>query len=422
MRSTRTTRRRRAGISLIEVMFAIGVVAIGLLGVIAVLPLALSQIGRGQVADTASRVAMSSVEEFHTRGMTRPDFWLAWNPAANQWLQQQQFQTGFGNTPGLVLSQSLYKQAFCIDPQFVAANCFVTTGNNRAHTFPYPNAPPQPNANTHTDPRMMRISLRSIVDTTTPFNAQRRSAAVAAAENVFVSHDDLVLDIPADDSLPPEQLFSSLAGTPAFRSRRDFEGLFSWMATITPKIDGAGFQKDLYNVSVLVFHHRDPRFAMFQDDNANNVQDAGELPTDNEAVVEVGTATANPAYSNGFPGGGYRGGDVLLSMPSSMSPEVLSLKDGDWLMLKGWFRSSTSAPMSSDVPLFRWYRVVNADTAPELVNNGATYILNVTLDGPDWPSTNMVNVAIGSPTKAVIVRNVVAVYDRTIRLERTTLF
>ena len=48
-------RRARAGISLLEVMFSIGVVMIGLVGIAALLPVAGAQANKGAVADASAR-------------------------------------------------------------------------------------------------------------------------------------------------------------------------------------------------------------------------------------------------------------------------------------------------------------------------------------------------------------------------------
>ncbi|MFV2070509.1 MAG: hypothetical protein ACC645_26375, partial [Pirellulales bacterium] len=67
---------KRHGVSLIECMFAIGVAAVGLLGVLAVVPLGLYQVGKGNVADRSMRTGLNAVEQFDLRGMRRPDNWL----------------------------------------------------------------------------------------------------------------------------------------------------------------------------------------------------------------------------------------------------------------------------------------------------------------------------------------------------------
>ena len=46
----------RPGISLMEVLFAIGVIAIGLLGVMAVMPIALDQVGKGERVGSRSSI------------------------------------------------------------------------------------------------------------------------------------------------------------------------------------------------------------------------------------------------------------------------------------------------------------------------------------------------------------------------------
>ena len=81
--------------------------------------------------------------------------------------------------------------------------------------------------------------------------------------------------------------------------------------------------------------------------------------------------------------------------------------------------------------MFKWYRITDADEDP--YPNGNVYQRDVTLVGPDWDPANVLPVYIESTTGNVvsdavpdnfaddvevfIVPNVVAVFDRTVRLE-----
>ena len=67
--------RARSGISLLEVMFSIGVVMIGLVGIAALLPVAGMQAKKGAVADAAARLGADAVRDFHVRGMANPRNW-----------------------------------------------------------------------------------------------------------------------------------------------------------------------------------------------------------------------------------------------------------------------------------------------------------------------------------------------------------
>src|SRR5262245_740909 len=72
-------RRPRRGGSIVEVLFAILIATIGLLGAVAVFPVANATARRGQVNDALAAAARDAIHVFDTRGMRRPDNWFAWS-------------------------------------------------------------------------------------------------------------------------------------------------------------------------------------------------------------------------------------------------------------------------------------------------------------------------------------------------------
>ncbi len=76
----RANRRRswtaRGGITLIEVLIAMFVLAVGLMGVAALLPVAQSQYKKGTVEQRASDLATVAFQAFETYGMNRPSKWM----------------------------------------------------------------------------------------------------------------------------------------------------------------------------------------------------------------------------------------------------------------------------------------------------------------------------------------------------------
>ncbi len=399
--------RIRSGVSLLEVMFAIGVVGVGLLGVIAVLPLALNQVGRGNMADRSSRVGMNAVAEFDLRGMRAPSTW--------------RFPTGavVGHPRGL-------NQAFCIDPRFVAVNGTFNNTIYDASLFPYIKfssaiVPPPP--------RMGRVSL-------TPNPALTTTGIMTAmqADQIFVADDELTFDIPGDETLPPVQVFGD---------KRESEGILSWMATVTPKIDNNRVYKDTYVLSVVVFNRRDASSlgrsqTMFDDINTDGVVDPGEDPTYNERLVWIIGNSSNANAAPQFHGDGFGGGDVTLEAATAAE---LELNSGDWVMLMQNLRSTQ--PFT---PMFRWYRVADTESPywdgsnylegrpidRSLSGNSdrpGMYERHATLIGADWPwlsSADWRPDVSGSGripvVYATLVTGVVAVYEKTIRLETSSLW
>ncbi|MEN0111939.1 MAG: prepilin-type N-terminal cleavage/methylation domain-containing protein, partial [Planctomycetota bacterium] len=72
-----STRPRRRALTLAEVLIAMGVLAIGLLGVAAVFPVGGFYMQSGDIADRAGMVAQLALEDAIIRGHLDPENWLA---------------------------------------------------------------------------------------------------------------------------------------------------------------------------------------------------------------------------------------------------------------------------------------------------------------------------------------------------------
>jgi len=348
----------RGGVTVLEVLFSIGIVTVGLLGVMIIVPLAGLRTSQGTIADGADRLGRNAVRAFDVYQMRRPDTWAQLDPSG-----AAQYIPFTGGEP------------FCIDPLYMAANA----GTAGIFRFPYlgSGAAPVPND----IPFMRRISLRTFPGATLPSPVPgaslSRIMSVDQAGQFFLGEDDLVFNLPKDRTMPPQQKFSfddSSSAVTTERLKRQWEGKFSWLATLVPK---PGYSSDTYLLSIVVFHRRD------------SVVD-GERPS---------TVTFN---SNGF-----NGGDVVLHVDDDHEDD-LKMKEGEWLMLAG-------ANLTTGARHFRWYRIQSADAGPVAGSSGG-YDRDLTLFGQDWPQPPLLTVH-----KAVWIPGVVAVYEKTFRLETSSL-
>src|SRR5688500_4197123 len=130
--------RRRRGVTLLEVLFAITVASVGLLGAIAVFPLALAQARKGRLADTTSIGAQPAVAKFHAESMRRPDRWRYFHETNDATVAltgtyDSSYQRAFiypQPAPQSRLQDPNYfyppatpfGAAFCIDPRFYIQN------------------------------------------------------------------------------------------------------------------------------------------------------------------------------------------------------------------------------------------------------------------------------------------------------------
>lgn len=256
---------------------------------------------------------------------------------------------------------------YCIDPLFVAQLHAASAGNDPAR-FPYDD---QGNAAL----AMQRISLRS-----NPGAADPDMLDPSTADLIFTLRNDLQFSPPDENNRnaveAPVQEYI-VDGNP---QKRAIQGRTTWFATLNQS------GSNNWNLSIVVCHNRD-----FDMTIANDASTVPEQRRQNEHAVSISTF-----YSNG-----YRGGDCQLRGPT---PESIEVRTSDWVMLSA--RSTVGNPITRH----RWYRVAASDPAAQQI--GPTdWRRDVTLQGSDW---NASTPGMGNP-QVTFVRNVVAVYEKTIR-------
>jgi len=360
----RHIRARRRGISLLEVLMSIFIIMIGILGVASLLPLATHLANRGTTADRAAIAGKEALRQFAIREMNNPDNWL--QSDGTPFSLATQLDTN--NPP--VANKPLQPggpKAYCLDPRLIARN-------NAASAFPVGAGVAMP-----------RITLRN------------RSGGAAgggvamgtlAADDVFMLQDDLEYALPDDTIQPPVQIaFGDDNGTPTnpnddpSRIKRFFAGDFSWLATLVREAGG-----DRYTLSVVVLRGR------------HNPAAADEITI--------------PAGSVAMPGGGIGGGEITIDFSSAgLSAAQLAqanenLAPGRWVLLAG--QESSGA-----VRAFRWYRILHLSDVDTTTSPATRH---VTLAGRDW------DVALLGTPQVTILPGVVAAYERTVRLETSTLW
>jgi hypothetical protein len=384
---------RRRGVTLIELMFAIGIMLVGLLGVAALIPLAGYEIGRGLTADRMSVTGRNAVQEFDIRNMRRVDMYV--NPDGTRFNPKLQSMHLFP-APQRTL-------AFCIDPGYLHFHAGSTPPANRTPLL-FPSWGPLTNSPLK-EARMHRIALRN-----QPGGAIMHRLL---AERLFVARDDLAVDRPADSTLPPAQVYG--AGT----TRRQYNGSFSWFATLVPELhQPQGKFFDQYLLSIVVLESRDLLY------DTGLATTSRPLPI-SERVIEIDLL-----------GGGIGGGEARLRT-NGVSPVPIDVRSGDWIMLSA--KAIVSPPIdvaiarinNNDPPnldtrdFFRWYQVLNSELDPRRLDNG-DWIRRISLEGPDWNrrewQDTTLPVALRMPTRAVVVRDAVGVFEKTIRLENTSLW
>jgi hypothetical protein len=391
--------KRRPGVSIVEVLFAILITTVGLFGAIAVFPFASAQARRSRIYDMMAVAGRSSFHDFDARGMRRPDMWIAWNESTNQFM------------PAFTVATQL--ESFCIDPRMIAAHTNYISGSPQLH----PTLAPDPvNLGTLSSPggrcvqnfpyaavgtsgavpgAMRRITLRQtgnsavLTSYNTPMSRQQ-------ADAIFRIDDDLSYNRPEEDkSLPATQVVSSLPNAPVNAwGRRQADGQISWLATVVPKIDISGVRSDEYTLSLVMLFER-----------ANDLERVDYIPPTppnpwplRERMIE-----------GEWQGPGITGGEILLEAPGE---DQLKLKPNDWVMVSGIYNVG-----GTPVARYQWYRVSDCDMDAESNASHGHYHKYATLIGQDWNMNfNRLNANVGQ-VYVTIIEGAFAVYEKTIRLD-----
>jgi type II secretory pathway pseudopilin PulG len=414
-------RKRRRGLSYLEVLIAAAIGLVGTLGAVALFPVAFMQLQRGLEADNANALGESAVNAASAMGLGNSRRWMVSTASGVAYTQLEnnayptRQDTGYRHwNPGVAALSS-----FCIDARFVSE--LNNANNQEPWLFPFV---PRKNigGSINNDARMWRISLAN------PNN----NALVLSQEQArlwFRSADDLIFNRDAKDAngpLPALQSYMTFPDPGGSKTnlpgRRDYMAEYEWIATLTPKLNGQtgnSVNSGEYVMSVVVLHNRRPRL-----DTILVNSGASDNFAEDERVADVTT----------FYGNGIGGGDILVQTRehSNLTPNRhieadLQVRENDWAMLSGMLYSNAANPATTPptpvAPLFQWYRVTGVQAETSGPNAASAYEKQFTLQGADWPldtTRGLYVLPATAPnyfTQITFVSGVVGVFERTIRLE-----
>ncbi len=421
----------RLGVTLVEVIFAIGVILIGLLGLLSILPLAGHRSQDAISMNVGAALGDSVANDVMARG----------------WITESNLVNLDAPTPTTVertlggSAESLIPP-FCIDPMLAASPppALANTSYN-SNSFPFYNPAHDPLLDPSIatsinspgfagQPRMVRVRLSDLALTGSTTTVLEPAQRLEAARTIVESVDDLPEYQPTDRSLP-----ATIGG---YRATGDATGLsygktlasgeFSWIITVDPF---PGNESAL--MSVVIMRNRE-RISAFQTASI-------DAPRENALSERVALVT-NPVGFNGGAGGSV----TLLSAGNTLS----DLRSGDWIMLS---RSTdpTNAFTRAQSAVHRWYRVAAVTGEQELLTpqanspgppktfvnllDGTSILLpdsdaavdrtttqvwqkTVVLDGSDWQFSSVIptGASTNSLTYATLMEDVVSVTERTISI------
>ena len=371
----RYSARRRAGLSLIEVLASIGVISVGLLGLASLLPVGLVTIFQATKADRAGNCGRLAMRELVVRRMLDNQHW--YDVAQGKYVYNPNYKTNQQpNQPwcappafGIPGPPTQYMPAsFLIDPLGVNNGMTLSFGSGATNT--------------------PRISLDYIPTGSTS----------ALANAIFRATDDIIATAPENmkPAQPPGRPIPVM-NTGVTPNAIASKGDYSWFATVTPS-PSIPFR---FTVSVVVCYARTlgPPGGPIAETAipVTTFWDTVPLATGGTVAMAGGSVQLNVPMANGTLGG-------------------IPVHENDWVALVRGVGPNPATPQSPAAGYVQWYRVAAIGDSSDNATAGA----QLTLAGPDWMSPMPVSVA-GSPAKAdqlvVLGQQVVGVYTTTIDLD-----
>ncbi len=361
---------RRRGLSYLEVLIASGIALTGILGLLAIYPVAIMNLRKGQTVDVAAAIGPSAINSVSALHVDDPTWWIASTPIQPT-------------------------DCLCIDPRFVASVASWDATQSDPTLFP------SVAMSSPLDARMRRVTLWSGA----PGNPKPAMSS-QHARLLFKSQDDLLFERatqpntmkslthyttwphpppaerpqPVDRESPAVQFYADNGKL----QRRDYFADFEAIYTLVPQTDfssGTFASTGYYDLSAVIFRERAP--------DLTKILTAGSDPNfvEDERVCDVMFHTP-----------GYNGGDVTATIRAGRPESDLNVAQTSWALVSGVetvTNNSFTPPVVGLRPVFQWYRV----TAFSEVYGGKR---DLTLDGPDWfPNTSNLRITFVSGVVSV---------------------
>lgn len=461
----------RRGVTLLEVLVAIGVMVVGLLGMLALIPLGRMELAEAEKLDNSATIGRWAFRDMTVRGYLQPENWVNPVTGLSVFGAAEEPVAGYSTSlvPGNKTREFSIPQAMTppvapivIDPLMLAPRKFPLASDETAQRqicrlFPYSlslsggqSGMPEGAANR---PQMARVSLRSFPADIVSSNPANMMMRAEVASRFFRSSDDLNFNVPLDTSKRPIQVFSkSSASTLQFYTNdgfvndmqpsqniaaRSFRGAFSWFMVVEPSLaefysaspnnspalggpSASAVNIRQYRVWVIVCHQRPL--------NSVNGQTLAQADAVSERLVYVDFVDRNTARLR--VGGLNNEGDAA---------NALNVKANQWIAVVGryaeplvpggnryvmeWYRVTGVADRPTHLSGTQWYREVTL-VGREFFGLGFSFIDE---DSTTYPDMAMSLGGSSNPTQpvtgwGVIVSGVRGVYEKSVYVDRPSLY
>lgn len=426
--------KQKRGITITEALASIAVASVGLFAVLAVIPFAARQAQVGLDLDYAVAVGKNGFHDFDNREMGVVRNWrIGYDEAPTQAFDydldgNDEFFGGNGtaNTNNFLR----YGKVVLIDPLFLNRNSDLFPTEFAIDQFPMPLYDPTdpdpddvyPATDINGAPSGLPAKTSETINRLNLVSVSRKGNKAGwtdikfvpyflpMSELVFQDSNDLQFEEAIDKLNPPNQIYK--LGDPTLskndpanpRVKRQSTGKISWMAMLVPEAN----HRHLYRVYFIVFKDRVLRFQ-----RDPNISVAGNPSRNIIGEVVFDARVPNPVAVGATFQRGQGGGEFSLDWRAGAFPiddanNVLTggaqktLNQGDWILLA-----------NKNQNFYRWYQISRIDNTRAV---GAPDC-DVTLRGPDVDAN-----AINAELRAIAPAGVIAVYEKTIRIESDSIW
>lgn len=425
----------RHAVTVIEVLFAMGIALVGLAGIAALLPLASRQASYSYNLTRSASMADDTMNQIEADDLIALDGLEYWNQAVGV----PQWSTAFQGPP----AGSTIRPSYCIDPIYWGTQpsipaAFGAPGAFERTYFPYyaqtynplSDAANAPSAWPAPQPRMFRATYKPYVGLGVTNPASRMS--YKAAINLFGSRDDLTA-IENDQDGTKNIVIGQQTSLLGDILKAASENVATRMITVSPTpVDPASpaGTNPLYNVAVVVFRQRlldlsTPDLTTLTTESLPEAERvAWALPPSLIPSVNANAAVANTSTFHGDSG-------FELNLYSHRNTDS-RVRTNDWILLSrefnfpigpiyvfGWFRITSvdgdvivNSPGNQGLGKF----VVNNDPFGNVINANSIWRKRIRVTGDDWIFQSGAGGG-AQPTTATLMSDIVTVHQRSMQLD-----
>lgn len=428
--------RSRAGITLLEVMIATGVLAVGVMSIASLLPVGQRQMMQAEVFDHASAVGRSAFRDMQVHGYLQPSLWLycgtQYLPVTNGPLMLAPPSTARSPQTGAPANITAFQMTppampLVLDPLMVAMNVPPSVGSNltgatittakAVATFPYflqgggfTGTMPEATA-----PQIPRITLRDAPIKNTTTSTTIRGMPLGVADRLFRSTDDVAFVVPSAEislagSLNQNQNTSiefvgvaNAANTGSTLLTRASRGDYTFFAVVSPEFAETWGAPGGYPTGSSPQGSSSPYFMVQGSAASTRLFHIAVVVCYKRNLMTLANFTPATTYDRGermvwidFLGRG----EIRLRASGitqlAQAQRLLSVQANQWIMATAYYQNfAPLPPINSSVmsaggkgwlqTIVKWYRVLSASPQPmQDIGSQSTWYISARVTGPDW--------------------------------------